>query len=215
MRRRNREINVFNLSMLDVILGAMAAFLIIMVVLLPYYKREHVEYQAENATLRSALAEAEATAEAAAGRASAAEEEARRERGRADGLANRLAKTFLVIYIRWGTLDDVDLHMVDPSGAEFYWERRTIAGRPGELSEDNLIGPGAEVWEVREAPPGEYRASARLFEIKDTRKPVHVKGRVFYRDGSSTLREVALYRKGQREELAVIRIEADGTASVR
>lgn len=65
MKRRSREINVFNLSMLDVILGAMAAFLIIMVVLLPYYRKEHIEYQADNAAVRRALAVAEERAAAA------------------------------------------------------------------------------------------------------------------------------------------------------
>ena len=42
MKRRNRDINIFNLSMLDVISGAMGAFLIIMVILLPYYKKGFV-----------------------------------------------------------------------------------------------------------------------------------------------------------------------------
>lgn len=37
MKKRNREINIFNISMLDVIASAMGSFLIIMVVLLPYY----------------------------------------------------------------------------------------------------------------------------------------------------------------------------------
>jgi uncharacterized membrane protein YgaE (UPF0421/DUF939 family) len=47
MKPRNREINIFNLSMLDVISGAMGAFLIIMVILLPYYKKETIDYQRE------------------------------------------------------------------------------------------------------------------------------------------------------------------------
>ncbi|KAA6187932.1 hypothetical protein F2Q65_01505 [Thiohalocapsa marina] len=215
MKRRNRDINVFNLSMLDVILGAMAAFLIIMVVLLPYYKKEHIEYQADTTSLRRALADAQAAAASAVARAEAAEAEALRERGHSDALASRLAKTFLVLYIRWGTLDDIDLHVVDPTGAEFYWERRTVAGRPGELSEDNVVGPGAEVWEVREAPPGEYRASAKLFRINDTRKPVVIKGRTFFRDGSRPLREVALHTKGEKALLAVINVAADGSVTVR
>jgi hypothetical protein len=40
MRPRSRDINIFNLSMLDVIAGAMGAFLIVMVVLLPYYRKQ-------------------------------------------------------------------------------------------------------------------------------------------------------------------------------
>lgn len=58
MRKPNREINVFNLSMLDVIAGAMAAFLIIMIVLLPYYGRLPIEYKAMVEALRAQLVEA-------------------------------------------------------------------------------------------------------------------------------------------------------------
>ena len=47
MKRRNREINIFNLSMLDVISGAMAAFLMVMVILFPYYKKDNIDYDAK------------------------------------------------------------------------------------------------------------------------------------------------------------------------
>ncbi len=48
MRRRSREITIFSLSMMDVVTGAMGAFLIVMVVLARYYEsdpanRENVE----------------------------------------------------------------------------------------------------------------------------------------------------------------------------
>ena len=46
MRRHNREISTLSLSMLDVIAGAMAAFLILMVILLPYYGKETVNQEA-------------------------------------------------------------------------------------------------------------------------------------------------------------------------
>lgn len=39
MKPRNREINIFNLSMLDVIAGALGAFLILFLVLAPYYEK--------------------------------------------------------------------------------------------------------------------------------------------------------------------------------
>jgi len=76
VRRRNREINIFNLSMLDVIAGAMAAFLIIMIVLMPYYRKEHVDYQAMLAQLRAQVAAAEAAAADADAALSAARAEA-------------------------------------------------------------------------------------------------------------------------------------------
>ncbi len=232
MRRHNREISTLSLSMLDVIAGAMAAFLILMVILLPYYGKETVNQEALITELRQAVAEAEtarsaaedaaeaaqtqanqAQAEIAAAQAQArqAQTEAELHQARAEGLARQLAHTFLVLYIRWDTHDDVDLHLTDPSGAEFWWDRhKTIPGRPGELSEDNILGPGNEVWEIRDAPPGDYRVDVRLYQVRDTRKPVVVKGRVFHRDGSAVFTEIALAQRGQRERIATIRVDEDG-----
>lgn len=222
MRRRNREISIFNLSMLDVISGAMAAFLIIMVILMPYYRKEHVDYQAmlealraEVAALQQSESEAEARAAAAEARAEAAEAEAQRQQTRADALARQLAKTFLVLYIRWNTRDDVDLHVTDPAGAEFSFRNKTIAGRPGELSEDNVNGPGNEVWEIRAAPPGSYRVQVKLFADKGGDKPVRVQGRLFHRDGSNAFPEVSLNHQGQMTTVATIVVAADGGVGLR
>jgi hypothetical protein len=257
MKRQRRDLNTLSLSMLDVIAGAMAAFLILMVILLPYYDRTSVDQQVQVEALRqsvaaleeavrSARAEAEAaraqageTADAAqlrrrvaeledalraaqaeaasaAAAASASRAESERQAQRADGLARQLARTFLVLYVRWDTLDDVDLHVVDPTGAQFYWDnRKTIPGRPGELSEDNVMGPGNEVWEIRDAPPGDYRIDVKLFAIRDARKPVVVKGRVFHRDGSAIFPDVRLSRLGERRRIATIRVDAQGNVSVR
>src|SRR5437016_12130899 len=38
MKRRNREINIFNMSLLDILSGALGAFCFMMLVLFPYYK---------------------------------------------------------------------------------------------------------------------------------------------------------------------------------
>src|ERR1700704_3507811 len=38
MKPRNREINIFNMSLLDVLCGALGAFCFMMLVLFPYYK---------------------------------------------------------------------------------------------------------------------------------------------------------------------------------
>lgn len=222
MRRRSREISVFNLSMLDVIAGAMAAFLILVVILLPYYDKTTIDHQAEIQSLTQALAaaetaqrEAQAQAERAQAQAAQAEQEAARQQDRAEGLARQLAQTFLVLYVRWDTRDDVDLHVIDPSGAEFWWnEHKRLPGRPGELSEDAILGPANEVWEIRDAPPGDYRIEVELFAIRDARKPVVVKGRVFHRDGSALFKEIHLHRLKQRERIATLRVDASGQVTL-
>src|SRR6186713_3116929 len=38
MKARNREINIFNMSLLDILCGALGAFCFMMLVLFPYYK---------------------------------------------------------------------------------------------------------------------------------------------------------------------------------
>lgn len=236
MRSRNREIATLSLSMLDVIAGAMAAFLILMVVLLPYYEQSAVDQATLIAELRQAVTAAQAAqarAEAAAQQAqrqaeeaiqqaqrqaeearaqtTAAQAEAQRQQSRAEALARQIARTFLVLYVRWDTHDDVDLHLTDPSGAEFFWNRhKTIPGRPGELSEDNVIGPGNEVWEIRDAPAGDYRVDVRLYTVRDQRKPVLVKGRVFHRDGSDVFPEAQLSTQGQRVRIATLRVDDRG-----
>lgn len=78
LKRRSREISIFNLSMLDVFASAMAAFLIIMIILLPYYERDAIADRSQIAALRQALdatrdalAKAEAAREAAEAQAEA------------------------------------------------------------------------------------------------------------------------------------------------
>ena len=236
MRSRNREIATLSLSMLDVIAGAMSAFLILMVVLLPYYEQSAVDQATLIAELRQAVTAAQAAqarveaaaqqaqgqaeeaiqlaqrqAEEARAQATAAQAEVQRQQSQAEALARQLARTFLVLYVRWDTHDDVDLHLTDPSGAEFFWNRhKTIPGRPGELSEDNVIGPGNEVWEIRDAPAGDYHVDVRLYTVRDQRKPVLVKGRVFHRDGSEMFPEVQLSSQGQRVRIATIRVDDRG-----
>lgn len=216
MRRRSREISVFNLSMFDVIAGAMAAFLILVVILLPFYDKTAIDHQAEIQSLTQALAAAETAQREAQTQAAQAQQEAASQQARAEGLARQLARTFLVLYVRWDTHDDIDLHVIDPSGAEFWWnEHQRLPGRPGELSEDAILGPANEVWEIRDAPPGDYRIEVNLFGIRDLRKPVVVTGRVFHRDGSALFKEIQLHRLKQRERIATIRVDDAGRVTVR
>ena len=110
MKPRNREINIFNISMLDVISGALGAFLIIMIVLFPYYKKESIDYQRDIQELkqqvqavRQQFQMAEQRAQNAEQEASEAQAEAEQNRQRARIAEQKLAKTFLVVYIRWST----------------------------------------------------------------------------------------------------------------
>ena len=248
MKPRNREINIFNLSMLDVISGAMGAFLIIMVILLPYYKKETIDYQRElqqsrtteeaarkaakaaetaqraaEETARKAAQAAETaqrTAEETARKAvesvRAAQAEAEQNRQRAEASAQQLAKTFLLVHIQWNTkFQDVDLHVIDPTGAEFYYEHKTHPGRPGVLSVDSQFGPGNEVWSISSAPPGDYRIYAILFNPRDVNDTPTITGSVIHRDGSTALPSTQLPTKGLKSLVATVTVSADGRVSIQ
>jgi hypothetical protein len=195
VKPRDRSINIFSLSMLDVISGALGAFLIIMVVLMPYYNKESIDYQREIRQLQQ-------QSEAAEQRAKAAEQQLADIR-------------FLVGSIKWTTQDqDVDLHVVDPSGAEFSYLQPSIEGRPGELTEDDDRGPGKEIYEVQNAPPGQYRFYVNLFSRNGNPANPQVQGRVFYRDGVQELPPVQLTQEGTKQLLFTVSVGPNGDMTI-
>ncbi|MFM7119186.1 MAG: hypothetical protein ACKOZX_02860, partial [Gammaproteobacteria bacterium] len=65
----------------------------------------------------------------------------------------------IVASIAWNRPADVDLHVITPDG-HFYWERRELPGRPGELYLDDLGDRGGEkreLWLSKDPTPGQYR----------------------------------------------------------
>jgi len=192
--------------MLDVISGALGAFLFLVAILLPFYQKD---LAAEIRQLQETVQELQRNLEETRAELTAAEE-------RVEELEDRLEKTFLLVLMKWKTdAVDVDLHLVDPSGAEFYWERPTIAGRPGELTEDDTSGPGTEIWSIPEAPEGEYRVYYNLFSRHGNRENPLITGRVFFRDGSEELPEIRLSRERSKVLVATISVDGEGQVSIR
>jgi regulator of replication initiation timing len=122
-----------------------------------------------------------------------------------------LAQTFLVIYIQWPeAVVDVDLHVTDPAGAEFYYAEATHPGRPGELSEDVVNGPGAEVWEVRVADPGNYLVEANLYSMPSDVSSSTTRGRIFFRDGSRPIESTTMRDVGEKTVLLRFTVSDEG-----
>lgn len=231
MRRPDRSINIFSLSMLDVISGALGAFLIVMVILMPFYNKTHIDYREEIRQLQAEMAALAQRAEAAERSAEAARAQAAAAERRAEAAAQRAAEAerhaaaaqqrlssvrFLIFSIRWSTeRQDVDLHVVDPSGAEFYWRRRTVPGRPGELTQDNIYGPGMEIWEIHNAPPGEYRFYVNLYARRGNPQNPRVQARLNFREGTREFPPVTLTREQQKALVATATVGPDGNVVIR
>lgn len=132
-------------------------------------------------------------------------------------LEERLRQSFLVVIIEWNTKgNDIDLHVKDPEGNEFYYKktnirRRHFPGSPASLSYDRRKGPGMEVWQHPKATPGRYRIYAKYYRGSVRTK---VTGNVFVRNKRVSLRPVTLTRKGQKLLLATIVVNPNGDVRV-
>ena len=231
MRQRNREINVFSVSALDLFASALGAFILMSVIFMVFFSmtareseasgepaealaqcetklRDSVDASAlamcveqlEDSVDASALARCEANLD----RASAMTEEL-------EACQRALRRTFVLVIASWSTRDDVDLHVVDSRGREFYFRNRTHSGTPAALEEDNTRGPGNEVWLHPSADPGRYRVCYKLFD--GTPSPV-VRGSVLWQEGKIELPNVGLTQDNQVRLVVEVVIEDDGRVAV-
>jgi hypothetical protein len=205
---------------------------------------EHAAVTTERDEARAAQAQAEAAqaqAEAAQARAEAAQAEADAARAAAsEALARCEAalancpppgetiegdQQFLIANLDWRTqFHDVDLHVIDPAGNEFYYAAPRFAGVPGELTLDNTCGPGFEVWQAIQPRPGTYRIYANLFSRRGSRctatgtpqETAPFTLTVFHRNGvrsfTGTLREAGADRKAL---IATVVIDGEGNVEFR
>ena len=288
MKPRSREINVFSMSALDLFASALGAFILISIVLMPYFLRLNPEEvaqlrrdlastrealedteqrlgqaqselqqcrqqeaacredlaaleqevtrlqdmldraQADLAEAREDLQQAQSELQQCRQQEAACREELDALRQEASALQQcqaelnaceeKLSRTFLAIVIQWSTkLHDVDLHVIDAAGEEFYYNKPEIDGRPGELSADTTKGPGVEIWEVPEAPAGEYRVLYNFYDHNgNTDEDPTVKGGVYHRDGHNRLRDRTLTKLGRDNAVlaAVVTVKDDGSVEI-
>lgn len=109
MRRSNRELNVFSLSALDLFASAMGAFIIIAVILFPYYLK--------NQDAMTLLVAARNRASAAEAAAAQAKEEARQAKSEADKLRKQLEDAIQFVFLGIATRARDYVVLIDMSGS--------------------------------------------------------------------------------------------------
>ena len=223
MKKLNREINVFSMSALDLFASALGAFIILGVLLLPYFPNtgdSPERVAAIRALLQMQIEENARQAE----QIEVLEEEIQETRQKLEGtrgelqetqeaLRTALKKKYLLLVISWATQDDVDLHVVDPDGREFYYDDREFPGSPARFEEDNIQGPGNEIWLHPEVAPGQYRIYYKLYNQRTS--SVSVRGLILHPDGREEIPSRLLSRGGEKPLIAVVHVGDDGTIEVR
>ena len=170
MKRRNRDISIFNMSTIDLFACATGAFILLTLILLPYYlnidrsilevvsqlrgqledaedalERVEQDLNACNLTLVDAKAdienlESELSDLQMSLRQSLAE--SRQLQQDVDACGQVEQRSFMLVLMSWETLDDVDLHIVDPNGERFYYNDRRSNQSVATFEEDSIRGPG-------------------------------------------------------------------------
>ncbi len=125
----------------------------------------------------------------------------------------RARKKFLLIIMSWNTSDDIDLHVVDPAGREFYYSMRSFSGSQAKLEEDNTSGPGNEIWLHPLAEAGTYKVYYNYY-ARHTDGSVRVRGGVLTPEGQTPLRPTRLSRQGEKILVATITVDNEGNMHV-
>ena len=224
MRRPNRNIEIFSLSVLDLFSAAMGAFIIISLILFPYYMRNKdakVALAAANAKITQCVADnvgLDHQVQTAQAQAKAALAQAAQTSQAGQDLKTCLAasaSTFIVTVMRWADEGyDVDLHVTDPQGRVYYFASPKFGD--AELSYDNKTGPGIEIWQHPKASAGTYCIAFHIYDFSAARLPspaVTVDGRVFFRNGATEIPPVILDERHYYAKVGSIDLTADGKFS--
>lgn len=241
MKRRNREISIFNMSTIDLFACATGAFILLTLILLPYYLNIDRSYLDVIAKLEGDLEEtatklAETEGELESSQQSVNQCQADLEASRSelqsatsaqqqamqdlDACSSVTQMNFMLIVMSWTSLDDIDLHVVDPSGRRFYYDNRTNSGTRGSFEEDSTRGPGNEIWLHPAAEPGEYKVFYNFYRRKSSDTEIVVRGTVFHQQGKIAIPETALRTENagvhQNAPLvATVVVSTSGEISVR
>lgn len=211
MKRKNREINIFNMSALDLFASAMGAFLVLAVVALPYYLKVD--------PLIKKLKQCNGQLQSTQQQLQQCQAQNQQLQAENEQLQRDLAKTFLSVVILWPSEDDVDLHVTDPNGNEFYYktdnrDRGDFPNSNAQLSWDVRTGPGAEVWDSASPEAGIYKVEYLLFNKRSRSSSVTVKGKLYYRDGFIDLPEKTLSDSGQKVIAIKVKLDSDGKVTL-
>jgi hypothetical protein len=137
------------MSALDLFASAMGAFILIMLVLLPYYLKSSTDSSPvcpvlPNPNVCPVCAEPEPVPACPT-----------------PTTVIKLKDNLLVIQMEWNNKIDVDLYVTTPDG-EYSYRNKTIAGRPGKMTLDNINGSegrgqsSLEIWMSYAPTPGRY-----------------------------------------------------------
>ena len=232
MRRPDRNIEVFSISVLDLFASALGAFIMCAIILYPYYKKDRTQELAE---AKASLEQAEKNLISDKENLRKLQEEIKKQEPQAlkakEEIANlnrchnetktcraELSKNFLMVQVKWQSNDAVNLHVTDTDNNEFFWAKTNRSGRDfpkskAQLRNPVVFGAGIAVWIDPAAKPGDYHIDYAL--RRAPAQNIEVIGVVYDRNGMKSLPKKMLQSNALRVRAGTVQISNDGTVTVR
>jgi hypothetical protein len=218
------------MSAIDLFACTMGAFVLLTLILLPYYLKVDRSYKDLAGQLQLDLASLQVEADRAddlllsctsdlTESVAAGEEQQRQLQSSLQHCEAIKRRDFLLITMSWDTTDDVDLHVVDPRGRRYYYSDKVHEGSRASLELDTVTGPGNEIWLLPDSDPGEYKIYFNLFTKKQNAKPVEVWGKVHSQQRAVDLPTIVLTEQLAQSHdvaplIATVTVGGDGTIDV-
>jgi len=174
MRARNREVNIFNMSLFDILCGALGAFCFMMLTLFPHYGKRGGEQAppmppappVQHGMVPSGYAD---QLKQQVSYLNKQIEQLNRDLGKAQQTAD--TRDPITIQVWWtGGSHDLDLYVRERFGAKPPPQpdpnRKQAPNWGGDSRTDMTTSPGSEVWSMRDTPAGEYQIYLKLMDHK-------------------------------------------------
>lgn len=240
--RRNREISIFSMSALDLFASGLGAFLILMVILFPFYKKETdtqakldvaqetlANCQQTAAKNQQALSEIQSKLAAVQQTLASCQETSKAAQQSLSQCREKLKSSMLLVTLSWQaeggvqSSDDVDMFITDPDGHKFSFEKAN--NPPGthypvqaRISKDIKQTPGYEIFEDPVARPGTYDIAIQLY-AKSSRgqKPLKVELKIYTSAGVNEMPNIIInpaHDAGRLIKVANVTVGRDGDVTV-
>jgi len=226
MKSRNREINIFNMSLLDILSGALGAFCFLTLVLFPYYKPNQQQQQPQGpppGNYEEAMRRIQELQQQLQ-QCQANHADCQSQMQQATQKINELnMRNPITIVAAFAGPNDLDIYEEDdrtnakgqkapkPDGKVKQWPFWEADSRM-----DFPAGFASEIWSLRDTPAGDYRIYYKLFKLAPGNKPTEVVGTIMLsQDPNLVLPSVTLTEEGQVIHVATITTTSDGHAKIR
>ncbi len=193
MRRRNREVQVFSLSMLDVMTGALGAVLVIMAVLST--RPESAPDPVDQARLRQL------------------EERVRQLESQVKRLEKRRPVAVQIWWMDEG--QDVDLYVKSPDPRDPGPALKKQGPRfPGDVGIDAKGAFGSETWLLRDMPRGAYEIYLKLMTEGAAARTTKVWLYYLYKDSAKSIGRIDLKPSSRLVKVAALNMDAAGNVAL-